>query len=239
MDKNKIYEIISFEADNKRYYPASMEKMSFMGDEYVKHTDIDIPPGKSRYGGPVIDLPKGVEHPAGYRFVAQLDMKEFAPFDKSFLLPHTGHLYIFADIINNTGTIIYADVINGELIRHIVEHEDNFWDGVLIDKIYNATETFTERFVYPEDEEDEEYLNEDGKMWGYFAGSDKSKIFGIYTNCQYEEDEIKNIMDSGKIVLLQVGENGFNDEGVFSVLINNEDLKNKDFSNCEFVWAQS
>ncbi|WP_414713014.1 hypothetical protein [Sphingobacterium sp. UBA6645] len=38
---------------------------------------------------------------------------------------------------------------------------------------------------------------------------------------------------------MQIGENGFNDEGVFSVLIPKKDLKNLNFDNCEFVWAQS
>ena len=32
---------------------------------------------------------------------------------------------------------------------------------------------------------------------------------------------------------------GFNDEGVFSVLIPKEDLRNRNFENCEFSWAQT
>jgi uncharacterized protein YwqG len=237
--KNKAFEIIQFTPSSKRYYPASMEKMSFMGDEYVKHTELDIPLGKSRYGGPVFDLPKGIEPPKGLNFTAQLDLAEFAPFDKSGLLPKKGQLIIFSDIINDTGKVIYADVPNEELVRHTFEHEDSFWDGVLIDKIFASTETFAERFVEPEDEEDEEYTNEDGLMWGYFEGSDKSKLFGIYTNCQYCQEEIEEVMASDKAVLLQVGEGGFNDEGVFSVLISKDDLKNKVFDSCELTWAQS
>ncbi|MDR0661388.1 MAG: DUF1963 domain-containing protein [Prevotellaceae bacterium] len=237
--KNKIFEIIRFTADAKRYYPASMEKMSFMGNEYIKYTEIEIPLGKSRYGGTVFDLPKGVEPPEGLRFTAQLDLAEFSPFDKSGLLPKSGQPIIFSDIKNDTGKIIYADISNEELVRHTIEHNDNFWDGVLIDKIFAETETFAERFVEPEDEEDEEYTNEDGLMWVYFEGSEKSKIFGIYTNCQYYQDEIEEIMSSNKVVLLQVGEAGFNTEGVFSVLIDKNDLKNKAFDSCELIWIQS
>jgi Uncharacterized protein conserved in bacteria len=238
MDKNKIYDIISFTADAKRYYPASMKKQSFMRDKYVKHTEMDIPLGKSRYGGPVFDLPKGMTPPEDMRFAAQLDLSKFSPFDKTGLLPLKGQLIFFCNN-NDEGKVIYADVPNEELVRHTVEHEDNFWDGVLINEIFADTEIFAERFVDPEDEEDEEYLDEEGKMWGYFEGSERSKIFGIYTNCQYYQDEIEEVMASGKVVLLQVGENGFNDEGVFSVLIEEEDLKNKDFTKCELCWAQS
>lgn len=237
--KDKVFEIVRFTLDSKRYYPASMEKQSFMGDEYVKHTEIEIPLGKSRYGGPVFDLPIGVEPPKDLWFAAQLDLAEFAPFDKSGLLPKKGQLIIFSDIMNDTGKIIYSDVSNNELVRHTFEHDKNFWDGVLIDQIFQETENFAERFVEPEDEEDEDYTNEDGLMWGYFEGSEKSKLFGIYTNCQLCQEEIEEVMDSNTLVLLQVGEDGFNDEGVYSVLIDKDDLKNKNFDRCEFVWAQS
>lgn len=141
--------------------------------------------------------------------------------------------------MSDTGKVIYSDAPNQELVRHTVEHQNNFWDGVLVDRIFASTETFAERFVEPEDEEDEEYTNEDGLMWGYFEGSEKSKIFGIYTNCQFYQEDIEEVMASGKVVLLQVGEDGFNDEGVFSVLIAEEDLRNKNFDSCEFTWAQS
>ena len=237
--KDKVFEIIRFTPDSKKYYPASMERMSFMRDEYVKHTEVEIPLGKSRYGGPVFDLPKDVEPPKDLWFTAQLDLAEFSPYDKSGLLPKKGQLIIFSDIMADAGKIIYADVANEDLVRHTVEHDNNFWDGVLVDKVFAEAEAFSERFVEPEDEEDEEYTNEDGLMWGYFEGSEKSKIFGIYTNCQLGQEEIEEIMDSGKVVLLQIGENGFNDEGVFSVLIDKNDLENKVFDSCEFVWAQS
>ena len=238
-EQNQKFDIIRFTPDEKRYYPASMRKQKFMGDEYVKHTKIEIPLGKSRYGGCVIDLPKDVKHPKNMRFAAQLDLTEFAPFDKTGLLPKTGQLIVFADIMEDKGKVIYADVPNSELERQIVEHEDNFWDGVLIDKVFTETETLSERFIVPEDEDDKKFANEDGKIWDWFAGSEKSKIFGIYTNCQMDKKAIEKIVFSNKVVLLQVGEGGFNDEGVFSVLIDKDDLKSRNFNKCKFVWAQS
>lgn len=240
MDKTKqIFEIISFTADNKQYYPASMKHESWMPENYVKHTQIEIPLGHSRYGGPVVDLPSGIEHPKDLRFAAQLDLSKFSPFDKSGLLPKTGQLIFFADIMNDTGKVIYTDVPNDQLLRITKEHEDHFFSGVLIDKIYADTETLEERFREPEDDDEEEAANEDGKVWDYFLGSDKSKIFGIYTHCQYGQEEIEEITFSDKILLLQIGENGFNDEGVFSVTIPKEDLKRLNFDNCEFIWGQS
>lgn len=190
---------------------------------------MDIPLGKSRYGGCAVDLPKGMSYPQGMRFAAQLDLAEFAPFDQTGLLPATGQLIVFADIMEEECEVIYTDAPNNELERRIVEHEDEFWDGVLVDEIFAETEAWQERYVE----------EEDGEEWDDFAGTEKSKIFGIYTNCQVREDEIEEIMASGKIVLLQIGEDGFNDEGVLSVLIDKDDLKNRNFKNCEFVWVQS
>jgi uncharacterized protein YwqG len=236
-NNEKEFEIIRFIPDSKRYYPASMERESWMRGVYVNHTEIEIPIGKSRYGGPVFDLPKSLEYPDGFRFAAQLDLAEFSPFDKTGLLPKTGQLIFFSDLMSGTGKVIYANVPNEELIRHTIEHEDNFWDGVLIDKIFAETETLSERFTEPED--DDEETNEDGKVWDYFAGTEKSKIFGIYTNCQCGQEETEEVAFSEKILLLQVGEEGFNDEGVFSVLINKKDLENRNFDNCEFSWGQS
>ena len=236
---NRKFDIIRFTADSKPYYPASMARESWMPDTYVKHTDIAIPLGHSRYGGPVIDLPEGIGHPEGLQFAAQLDLAKFSPFDKTGLLPKTGQLIFFADILNDTGKVIYADVPNDSLIRIIKEHEDNFFLGILIDKIFADEEMFSERFREAEDEWDKEQADKDGKVWDYFAGSNKSKIFGIYTHCQYGQEKIEEITFSDKLLLLQVGENEFNNEGVFSVLISTKDLLDRNFDNCEFAWGQS
>lgn len=56
----------------------------------------------------------------------------------------------------------------------------------------------------------------------------RSKIFGIGER-----------VSSDDVLLLQIGEDGFNDEGVFRVTINRSDLKDRNFANCRFAWLQS
>jgi uncharacterized protein YwqG len=241
MDKTqKLFDIIRFTADKTLYYGASVELPQILLDtgRYTKHTDIEIPIGHSRYGGPVVDLPPGIDYPKGFLFAAQLDLSKFSPFDKSGLLPVSGQLLFFANIRNDTGKVIYADIQNESLVRHIKEHDEDFFSGRLIDKIYADIETLSERIREPEEYE-KEYVNKDGEIWDDTAGSEKSKLFGVFTHCQYGQEEIENITFSDNILLLQVGENDFNDEGVFSVLIDKNDLQNKIFDNCEFLWGQS
>ncbi len=234
---DKPFDIIAFTAQTFRYFPASTGKQDWMEDNYIAHTEIDIPLGHSRYGGPVMDLPEGITPSDGLEFAAQLDLTQFAPHDKSGLLPKSGQLIIFADISSDLGTVIYADVPNDKLLRHIVEHEENFWDGVLIDRICSDTETWQERFRDPEDEYEKELANANGKLWADFGGHEKSKIFGIFTDCQIGEEAVRKTTDSSRVVLLQIGENGFNDEGAFSVLIEKKDLINRKFDDCEFYWT--
>lgn len=240
MDKTKQkFEIIQFTADNSQYYPASMEHQSWMPENYVKHTEVEISLGHSRYGGPIVDLPSGIEYPKDMKFAAQLDLSKFSPFDKSGLLPKTGQLIFFADLMNDTGKVIYIDIPNEKLVRITKEHEDNFFLGVLIDQIFASTETLQERFREPEDEWEESMVNKEGLIWDDFAGDNKSKIFGIFTYCQWNQHEIEEITFSNEIVLLQIGENGFNDDGVFSVSILKDDLKKLNFNNCKFYWGQT
>ncbi len=72
------------------------------------------------------------------------------------------------------------------------------------------------------DQLEELELNSEGKAWDYFEGCDQSRLFGVYTHCQCNEAEKLHVMETHR-VLLQFGENGFNDEGVFNVLIPAED----------------
>jgi len=242
MDRTKTtFDTIRFTGDNILYYGASIEMPEILLEtgKYKKHTEVNIPLGHSRYGGPIVDLPAGVAYPEGLFFAAQLDLAQFSPHDKSGLLPSSGQLIFFADILTDTGKVIYADIPNEHLVRHIKEHDNNFFAGMLVDQIYADTETFSERLRDPQYEEEKEYTNEEGKIWDDFAGTDQSKIFGIYTHCQMGQEEIEAITFSDKVLMLQVGENGFNDEGVFSVLIPRIDLENKKFDRCEFAWGQS
>ena len=237
------FEIISFEAAEKRYYPASVELGSLDDGNYLPHHALDLPLGHSRYGGPIIDLPPGLEHPAALRFAAQIDLSTIAPHDRSGLLPPRGQLLFFCDPVADTGRVIYADVDNHQLHRIIVEHEDSFWDGVLIQSVRADKESWSERYREPEDEEEgrelAHLLNADGKLWDEFGGSARSKMLGMVTHCQWDEEEVRAKMADNQIVLVQFGENGFNDEGVFFVLIDREDLRNCHFDACEFYWSQS
>ena len=67
---------------------------------------------------------------------------------------------------------------------------------------------------------------------------ERSKIFGVFADIQLREQEIEAITFSDEVVLFQVGED-INDEGIFSVLINRDDLKHKNISNCRFRWSQT
>jgi hypothetical protein len=238
VERNEPFQIVRLKADSKYYYPASMGRKSWMKENSVPHTDIDIPLGHSRYGGPVIDLPRGTGHPEGLRFAAQLDLSKISPFDPFGLLPKRGQLFFFADIREDRGKVIFADVRNDELVRQIVDHREDFFRGTLIVDARSETETLEERFREPEDESEKEYAEANGLVWDYFGGTKKSKIFGIYTHCQYDMDQIMDITRSDKVLLLQVGED-FNDDGVFSVLIPREDLQRAKFDDCEFAWGQS
>ena len=113
---------------------------------------------------------------------------------------------------------------------YVSHHEMQFFEGVLIKEMFSDQETFAERINLDEDEDEQ---------WDYFAGSERSKIFVIFTHCQKQKEDIEAITHSEQIVLLQVGENGFNDEGVFSVLISKSDLLNQNFNHCTFYWGQS
>ncbi|WP_139921776.1 DUF1963 domain-containing protein [Hymenobacter sp. DG01] len=235
MHQDAAFDIIRFTPTGPRYYGASIQFQPILleSGEYVKHTELDIPLGLARYGGPVVDLPPGMAPPDGLRFAAQLDLSQVAPHDPSGLLPTSGQLYFFADITTTQGIVFYADVPNEQLVRTVQEHEDNFFEGRLIGRFFAETETLAERYG-PGEEDDED----DWPGWNDFAGSKKSKLFGIYTHCQLSEEEIKAITFSDQILLLQVGED-FNDEGVFSVLIDRDALRRRDFTNCQFAWGQS
>ncbi|KFF03470.1 DUF1963 domain-containing protein [Flavobacterium reichenbachii] len=239
--KQEIFDIIELRPEAKHYYGDSLKMPDILLKDgtLVKAGTIEIPLGHSRYGGPIADLPKDFEYPNDLRFAGQLDLKQIALHDKSELLPKSGHLFFFADIMEDKGLVVYADLDNNELVRVVKDHEDNFFEGVLIKEAIPSIEKLSDRYREPEYEDEEEYTNEDGLLWDYFAGSETSKIFGIFTHCQYQEKQILEVVNSDKVVLLQIGENGFNDEGVFSVLIDKNDLKALNFDNCIFHWGQS
>jgi uncharacterized protein YwqG len=236
-----MFKTIRFTPNTEWYYPKSIELgVLENAKNYVEHTQIDFQSTCSRIGGPIIDLPKKLQYPKDMFFVAQLNLVEFAQHDSLSLLPKSGFLYFFINGDGDDGSVCYADVSERELIREVKEHDGWFWDGCLINSIFVEEEDFDARYIQ-DDEEDDESENEveKGMVWDYFAGSEKSKIYGIYTHCQKQEEEIREIStDSNNVLLLQIGED-FTGEGVWSVLINRDDLLSKKFERCKFEWGQS
>ena len=141
------FQVISLIPEEKRYYPSSFDLGILDNGNYIKHEEIEIPLGKSRYGGPIIDLPPDVEHPEKLRFVCQLDLKAISKHDKTDLLPKTGQLIIFCDIITDKGKIFYSKTNNEDLKRIIIQHDDNFWDGVIIQEVKSEIEKLNDRFI--------------------------------------------------------------------------------------------
>ena len=107
---------------------------------------------------------------------------------------------------------------------------------MLIRRASEDVESFEERFRLKGERDPQDAPD---RVWDEFAGSNKSKVWGIFTHCQLDQQDVEDIVTDGKLVLLQVGEDGFNDEGVFTVLIRKEDLERRDFSRCECTWAQT
>lgn len=240
--KKETFDIIELVPAAKHYYGDSIKlpEILLKDGKMVKAGTVNIPLGQSRYGGPIADLPPDFIYPEDMTFVAQLDLKQIALYDKTGMLPKTGQLIFFADITENRGNVFYADVDNSELVRVVKDHEDNFYDGVLIERVFTSTENLSDRYRMEEEIENEgSDTHNESKLWDRFAGSETSKMFGIYTHCQLWEDDILEILYSHNVLLLQIGENGFNDDGVFSVLINKDDLMARKFDNCTFSWGQS
>lgn len=66
-------------------------------------SESDIPIGSSKFGG-LPDLPAHISFPKYYNdylsFLAQLNLQEVSPYDKENLLPKTGILYFFYDVVD-------------------------------------------------------------------------------------------------------------------------------------------
>lgn len=219
-------DIIEFDASTKMYYPASVKNGVNADSIYVKHTDLNIELGQSRFGGCIIDIPQNFKLPNWFNLFIQLDLTKISPHDNYDLLPENGQLYFFININTKKCKVVYEELDNKNLIRHTLPKRDEFYYGILMENFRLETESWNERY------------NEQ-KDWDYFAGSKRSKIFGIFTNCQFYEHEIKTMMNSNDIVLLQLGENGFIDDGVLSVVIKYNDLVKRKFNRCKFYWGHS
>lgn len=224
------YEIIEIIESKVKYKPKKLNN-SIFNEIFVDYDEIEIPLGKSRIGGPIVDLPENLVYPEEMYFVAQLNMLDLKEYDINSLLPDSGFLYVF---INDSfeGQVLYSDRDVTQLTRHIKEHEGQFFYGCLVEKFEGQTENIREKY-------DEEWAREGEKIgWDCFAGFEKSKFFGFYNNCQLTENEMYEKSNERKILLLQIGEN-FTEEGILSVLIDVDDLIEKKFENCIIEWNQS
>lgn len=259
---NKTHQIINITADNKCYYPNDMKKEDWMDDHWVSYDEMEIPKGKSRYGGCAMDLPKGFEIPKEMQFAGQLDLTEVSKFDTENRLPKTGQLIFFSNIRTGDGKVFYLDVKNKDLERVIHNHDKDYFLGVVMSGFESDTETINDYIKQPDEDELECWecgenviscacdkatkadqfedldLDKEGKTWSYFEGMNKSKLFGFYANCQNSKEEKIKAMEQ-YIVLLQIGGNGFNDEGILNILIKEEDLNAQNFDNCFVEWSQS
>lgn len=225
-----MFQIIRLTPSNNWYYPESLELGKLAGTKsYTPHTKMSFPLGASRLGGPIADLPEKMQIPTGMHFAALLNLHAITKHDLVGLLPNTGYLFFFIGGYGDEGAVIYSDCDSSKLHRHFFDHDKWFWDGCLIEKSTSEIEDLSSRYIDVPGE---------GRQWDAFAGSEMSKIYGIYTHCQKSESEIIEISSSSKILLLQIGED-YTGEGVWSVLIEKVDLTNRNFSNCSFDWGQS
>lgn len=224
------FNIIRFTPTGEWYYPESVELgILAKRKNYTPHTKANVPVGASRVGGPIIDMPGGIAVPDNMRLAAQLNLSDFMSIDPYELLPKKGYLYFFIGGFGDEGKVIYSNCDASFLERRIFEHENWFWDGCLIERFYIENENLDARY---------ESDPEEGRIWSCFADGEKSKIYGVYTHCQKSEKEILEITDSSRILLLQIGED-FTGDGVWSVLIERDDLKALNFGCCSFEWGQS
>ncbi len=180
----------------------------------------DFTLGQSRIFSDTIDLASDVELPQDLEFVAQLNLSEISSYDQAHLLPKTGMLYFFQSHDNESGQVIYSSgldlsrkTISGDIVLNIS-----------LQNIENKTEKFSDRY------------NEEGE-YDSFKNEELNKIYGFYTDCQMDEEDIKKVSQK-YLVLLQLGSELYG-EGVTTYLITEENLKNKNFDQVVYTYVQS
>ncbi|MBH1972079.1 MAG: DUF1963 domain-containing protein [Moraxellaceae bacterium] len=239
------YEMIRLFLSEKCYAPIfsdeyyENEAKQFMGNvNELKSRDIKekdyykslvIPMGKSRIGGSVVDIPPNIEYPQDTSFVAQLNCEDISKHDKLNLLPKKGFIYIFTTNLQK-GFVFYSSADVSQLERVIKQEAYWYSFGQLIEHIESKIDSFDQR-----------YVNENGQLeWSCITGEDITKIYGIYTNCQASEFEVREVMENEQnILLLQVGTDYQENCGAQSIYIKKDDLLNLDFSKCVFEYTQS
>ena len=188
----------------------------------------EMPIGQSRIGGPVVDLPESIAYPEEMYFAAMLDLGWLSKFDKDQLLPANGFLYVFYNCTPETDEISRVEYFDGaaESFTRVVNHHDRwFYLGRVVKSCELQSESLSE------------WYDEEGD-WNYFAGTEKTKLFGIHADCQRGESEILNQLKSNEMLLLQIGSDATG-SGTLGVFIPRDDLKKRKFSKCRARWAQS
>ena len=187
--------------------------------------------GSSRFFSDEIDISENIEIPEYLEFVGQINLSEFAKYDKYNLLPKTGMLYFFQSPFyvngNNyeNGKVIYSNDMN--LVRKNANIDKDLISNYSVADIKNEIDKFSKRY----------YKEDDKVYYDSFANEDKNKIYGFYTDCQMNDSDIKKVSNK-YIVLLQLGSKVYG-EGVTTYLITEEDLKNKNFDNVVYKYVQS
>jgi len=234
-------------------------------DQFTQLLNEKLPIGKSRYGGAVVDFPKNRTYPdpEKWNFMAQINLVEFKPHDKNNLLPKEGHLFFFMELDTEKGKTLFFEGNNDDLERKFITEPDDIWGTLeIITNIRSENQKWESNYQTLDKEDlkcpicnksnimdcncditgmfwhDRADIIEKKYIWDDSQNTCTSKMFGIYADVQCVEKEIEEITFSDKIVLFQVGED-INDEGIFSVLIGKEDLKKRDFKNCEYRWSQT
>ncbi len=178
--------------------------------------------GQSKFlGSP--DLPEGFIWPDELDFLCQINCAEVAPFDKDGLLPKSGMLYFFYDFdempYRGQACVRYFPGDLSELHSSVLLDEDG--EGI----------RFTDFAINFESNNESGYLDGDSH---FLLGQPSVDWFD-------NEPEIWS-----KQLLLQIDsfetegfEITFCDCGILCFFIDREDLKNKNFSRCNFVIISS
>lgn len=209
-----------------------ISKKKIISFDLASKTEFEL--GETRFFSDTIDVPEDFEIPNGFDFVGQINLKDIKDFDNNNLLEKQGMLYFFqAPSVDyeekhyffELGKVIYTDNMN--LVRKKVDMEDYMIMNLSIKNITNDIEDFNSRYSY-----------KNGNLeYDSFYSDDLNKIYGFYTDCQMDVEDIKKISQK-YIVLLQLGSTIYG-EGVTTFLISKEDLINKNFDKVIYQYVQS
>lgn len=187
--------------------------------------------GQSRFFSNVIDIADSVDIPESLEFVGQINLSEFKDYSDYNLLPEKGMLYFFQSPLEVNGHIY----INGKVIfsedMNLIRKEANIPKDLTFNYSINDIQSKIEKFSmrYKKDN--------DNIYYDPFDGENINKIYGFYTDCQMNDIDIKKV-SSKYVVLLQLGTDIYG-EGVTTYLIEEDDLKNKNFNNVIYMYVQS